>query len=289
MVTTLTIRDEQPADAAGIERLITDAFLTARHSSGTEAAIVAALRDAGVLSISLVAEERGVLVGHVALSPITTSSGDAGWYGLGPIAVAPATQRHGVGSRLMQASLDRLRAMGAAGCVVLGDPAFYSRFGFACDPGLSLPGVPPQYFQAIALGGQRASGVVAYHDAFSASLPNGGPGEAREWPPELDALVAAPAQHRLVLENERVRVLDTRIEPGETTPIHTHRWPAVHHVRSWSPFVRRDAAGHVMLDSRAAGLAMAPGTSFWGDALGPHSLENVGDTVIHVLSAEIKS
>lgn len=108
------------------------------------------------------------------------------------------------------------------------------------------------------------------------------------WPLDLDALVAAPQHHRLVLENDSVRVLDTRIEPGARTPVHTHLWPAVHHVVSWSPFVRRDAAGNVMLDSRTAGVTLAPGTAFWGEALGPHSLENVGDAPIHVLSVEIK-
>lgn len=112
--------------------------------------------------------------------------------------------------------------------------------------------------------------------------------EPRDWPPELDALVAAPEHHRLVFENDAVRVLDTLIGPGQRTPVHTHRWPAVHHVRSWSPFVRRDGTGLVMLDSQAAGLALPPGASFWGEALGPHSLENVGDAPIHVLSVEIK-
>ena len=71
---------------------------------------------------------------------------------------------------------------------------------------------------------------------------------AADWPwdDSLDALVAAPAQHRVIFENAHVRVLDTRIRPGERTPIHTHRWPAVHYVVTWSDFVRRDAAGAVV-------------------------------------------
>ena len=108
-------------------------------------------------------------------------------------------------------------------------------------------------------------------------------------PDELDALRAAPQQHRLLLENDRVRVLDTVIEPGECTPVHTHCWPAVHHVISWSAFVRRDANGQVMLDSRLAGMAAQPGTVMWGEPLGPHSLENVGEAVLHVLSIEVKA
>lgn len=107
-------------------------------------------------------------------------------------------------------------------------------------------------------------------------------------PTDLDALRAAPDQHRLVLENDLVRVLDTRIAPGERTPVHTHRWPAAHHVMSWSDFVRRDDSGVVLLDTRASGVAAARGDVLWGEALGPHTLENVGDQPLHILSIEIK-
>ena len=112
--------------------------------------------------------------------------------------------------------------------------------------------------------------------------------ELSSWPPELDALSAAPAQHRLVLENAQVRVLDTRIAPGERTPVHTHQWPAAHHVISWSPFVRRDHQGVVLLDTRDAGVTAAPGAVLWGEPLGPHTLENVGAQPLHILSVEIK-
>ena len=108
------------------------------------------------------------------------------------------------------------------------------------------------------------------------------------WPADLDALRAAPAQHRLVLENARVRVLDTRIAPGERTPVHTHEWPATHHVINWSAFVRRDPNGVVLLDTRNGGVAAAPGDVLWGEALGPHSLENVGNEPLHIVSVEIK-
>lgn len=108
------------------------------------------------------------------------------------------------------------------------------------------------------------------------------------WPAELDAVVAAPAQHTVILENDRVRVLDTRISPGERTPVHTHQWPSVHHVMSWSAFIRRNAKGDVLLDSSAAGVSAAPGAALWGDPLGPHSLENVGDSLLHIVSVELK-
>lgn len=162
----LRIRDEHPSDVPAIAHLIADAFRTAAHSSGAESAIVDALRESGALTVSLVADLETRIVGHVAISPVTTGSGDANWYGLGPIAVAPAMHRQGVGTALMRDALSRLRDLGAAGCVVLGNPAFYSRFGFANDPELVLPGVPQEFFQAVSFTGARATGVVAYHQAF---------------------------------------------------------------------------------------------------------------------------
>jgi hypothetical protein len=108
------------------------------------------------------------------------------------------------------------------------------------------------------------------------------------WPDALDALQAAPGQHRLLLENDHVRVLDTEIAPGDRTPVHTHRWPAVHYVLSWSEFVRRDAEGVVLVDTRASGPGGAPPTALWGEPLGPHTLENVGGAPVRVISVEIK-
>jgi len=108
------------------------------------------------------------------------------------------------------------------------------------------------------------------------------------WPAELDALAAAPGNHRLLLENSAVRVLDTTIEAGQRTPIHTHQWPAVHYVLSWSEFVRSDAAGTVLVDSRDSGPKEIPPTVFWGEPLGPHRLENVGSAPLHVISVELK-
>ena len=165
----LKIRPETPGDAAAIEEVTAAAFLEAPHTSHTEQFIVAALRAAGALSVSLVAEAEVDVVGHVAVSPVTISDGTIGWYGLGPISVLPAWQGRGVGSALMRAALEALREMGAAGCVVLGEPAYYGRFGFRAEPGLMLPDIPPEYFQAIAFGEATVPrGRVAYHDGFNA-------------------------------------------------------------------------------------------------------------------------
>jgi putative acetyltransferase len=163
-----TIRTETAEDARTIEAMTVAAFLDAAHTSHTEQFIVAGLRRAGKLAVSLVAESDGVLVGHVAVSPVRIADGTAGWFGLGPISVLPVHQRRGIGTQLMHAALDRLRSARARGCVVLGEPAYYGRFGFRADPGLVLPGVPPEYFQAIVFSGARPQGVVRYDAAFEA-------------------------------------------------------------------------------------------------------------------------
>lgn len=163
------IRAEMPGDAAAIERVTVDAFRHAPHTGHTEQFIVRALRQRERLSVSLVAEEDGVVVGHVAVSPVRISDGDEGWFGLGPISVVPSRQRCGVGTSLMREALVRLRALGARGCVVLGDPGYYARFGFRAEPSLILPGVPAEYFQALSFDGRMPVGTVAYDEAFAAT------------------------------------------------------------------------------------------------------------------------
>ncbi|WP_159712349.1 GNAT family N-acetyltransferase [Geminicoccus flavidas] len=162
----VTIRREQAGDEAAIAALVTAAFAAAPHRSGTEAAIVAGLRRSGRLALSLVATAGPELVGHVAFSPVTISDGSAGWFGLGPLAVAPSWQRQGIGRTLVEAGLEQLRAREAAGCVVLGDPAYYHRFDFAADPALVLPDLPAEYFQVLRLASDGAAGTVQFDPAF---------------------------------------------------------------------------------------------------------------------------
>ncbi|MBF6591358.1 MAG: hypothetical protein IVW57_12645 [Ktedonobacterales bacterium] len=109
------------------------------------------------------------------------------------------------------------------------------------------------------------------------------------WPAALDALVAAPAHHTLLFENDRVRVLDTCIAPGDRTPVHTHRWPGALYILSWSPFVRYDAQGVVLLDSRTVPALATPPPVVWFAPLPPHALENVGTTDLRVISVEVKN
>lgn len=166
-MTTMHLRDEQGGDEAAISALITTAFAGAEHSDGSEALIVDRLRGDRALALSLVAEAAdGTLIGHLALSPVTISDGMQRWFGLGPVAVAPERQGEGIGSALIHAAFARMQAAGARGCVVLGDPAYYSRFGFAHDPALTYPGPPPEYFQRIVFTGDAPAGTVSYAPAF---------------------------------------------------------------------------------------------------------------------------
>jgi putative acetyltransferase len=170
---TIQLRHETPDDIAAIEAVTIAAFANAPHTSHTEQFIVRALRAANELTLSIVAEEHGQIVGHLALSPVAITDGHGhkteGWYGLGPISVLPVRQGQGIGSRLMEQALVELRDMQAAGCVLLGEPAYYARFGFQAHAGLQLPGVPPGYFMALALHAPVPEGIAHYRDAFNAA------------------------------------------------------------------------------------------------------------------------
>ncbi|WP_420564983.1 GNAT family N-acetyltransferase [Thalassobaculum sp.] len=163
------IREETSADIPRIRALTRAAFDGVAHSSRTEAAIVDALRAAGALTLSLVAELDGKTVGHVAFSAVRIDGRDLGWLGLGPVSVAPDLQRRGIGSALIGEGLARIEAEGAAGCVVLGDPAYYARFGFGTEHALRYGDVPPRYFQSRRFRGPSPSGEVAYHTGFEAT------------------------------------------------------------------------------------------------------------------------
>lgn len=164
----MQIRPECLEDIDAVRTLTSDAFRPMPYSSHTEAAIVDALRAAGVVTISLVAIEDNIVVGHVAFSPVTINAEDNGWYGLGPVSVEPGRQRRGIGKMLILDGLERLRGMGARGCVVLGDPNYYRRFGFASDPQLHYGDVPPEHFQRLAFGDVEPKGEVKFHAGFDA-------------------------------------------------------------------------------------------------------------------------
>ncbi len=162
----MRIRPEAPGDEAAIGALTAAAFAGHPHSDGSEPQIIERLRHLGKLTLSLVAEDCGKIVGHVAFSPVTVSGGEGGWYGVGPISVEPDRQKSGIGSALMREGLARLEAQGASGVALVGDPAYYNRFGCTARPQLTTTGVPPEYFLVLPLHGAVPSGMVAFHPAF---------------------------------------------------------------------------------------------------------------------------
>lgn len=163
----MLIRHEAPADVAAIAGVTTAAFAEAEHSDGTEAAIVERLRADGDLALSLVAIEDGEVMGHVAFSPVTIDGAVGRWFGLGPVSVSPEHQRRGIGKALIRAGLAHLEAEGAQGCVVLGSPDYYRRFGFEHDGGLRYPDAPPEYFMRLPFGAAAVPrGIVAYAAGF---------------------------------------------------------------------------------------------------------------------------
>lgn len=164
----ILIRTETPADFDAITRVTVAAFRTLAVSDHTEQFIIGALRAAGALSISLVAELEGRVIGHIAFSPVTISDGCPGWYGLGPVSVLPEYQRRGIGSALIREGLSRLKALHAQGCCLVGHPEYYPRFGFRNAPGLVHEGVPREVFFALPFGGHVPQGIVEFHAGFRA-------------------------------------------------------------------------------------------------------------------------
>ncbi|MBO3760296.1 N-acetyltransferase [Ciceribacter sp. L1K23] len=162
----MIVRPERVGDEAQIGALTARAFADMPYSDQTESLIVERLRRAGALTVSLVAEDDGVIVGHVAFSPVMLSSGQTNWYALGPISVDPVRQRSGIGSMLIAKGFARLQELGAAGCILAGDPAYYGRFGFRGVEGLSCDAVPSQYLLALPLNDEAPSGIVGFHPGF---------------------------------------------------------------------------------------------------------------------------
>ncbi len=118
----MIIRNETDANIGAITEVTTAAFETLEISNHTEQFIIEALRASKALTVSLVAELDGRVIGHVAFSPVTISDGTRNWYGLGPVSVSPEYQRKGVGKALIQEGLCRLKNLNAQGCCVVGHP-----------------------------------------------------------------------------------------------------------------------------------------------------------------------
>jgi putative acetyltransferase len=162
----IIIRNETDADVGIIAEVTFEAFKTLEVSNNTEQFIIEALRAAKALTLSLVAEIDGRVVGHIAFSPVTISDGTMHWYGLGPVSVLPEYQRKGIGKALIQEGLSRLKDLGAKGCCLVGHPQYYKKFGFENVAGLVFEGVPQEFFFALSFGDHFPHGNVSFHEGF---------------------------------------------------------------------------------------------------------------------------
>ncbi|KAF0234630.1 MAG: hypothetical protein FD177_657 [Desulfovibrionaceae bacterium] len=166
----MLIRDERSEDVSRISQIHYAAFKGHPvHPPGAEPVehhIVERLRASGALALSLLAEAGGDVVGHIALSPAVVGDDLDGWFLLGPVGVLPRLQGQGIGSGLVRESLRHMRDIGATGVVLVGDPGFYTRFGFVSVPGLIYTGVPDQYVLAACFGSKAPQGEIIAHEAF---------------------------------------------------------------------------------------------------------------------------
>jgi len=174
----IVIRPETAADVDAIRDVTVSAFKTLEIGNHTEPFIIEALRANNVLTISLVAELDGRVVGHIAFSPVSISDGTTNWYGLGPVSVLPEYQRQGIGKALIEKGLSRLKRLNARGVCLAGHPDYYRKFGFKNVPGLVHEGVPQEFFFALSFDGHIPQGIVTFHEAFKADGQGEGAGNA---------------------------------------------------------------------------------------------------------------
>ena len=178
MNTKIVIRSESDTDVRAITEVTVAAFKSLEISNHTEQFIIETLRAAKALTVSLVAEVDGFVIGHIAFSPVTISDGTRNWYGLGPVSVLPAYQRQGIGKALIWEGLSRLKDINAQGCCLVGHPDYYRKFGFRNIAGLEHVGVPQEVFFALSFNGHTPQGTVAFHEGFKADGQQKGAGDA---------------------------------------------------------------------------------------------------------------
>lgn len=169
----IIIRNETSADIDAITDVTVAAFETLEISNHTEQFIIESLRIANALTLSLITELKGSVIGHIAFSPVTISDGTPGWYGLGPVSVLPEYQKQGIGKALIQEGLSRLRDLNAQGCCLVGHPEYYRQFGFTNTSELMVENIPPEVFFALSFDGYTPQGTVTFHDGFEADGQQG--------------------------------------------------------------------------------------------------------------------
>lgn len=165
----MIIRNETNLDIEAISEVTIAAFQDHPISNHTEQFIINALRAANALTISLVAEIDGQVVDHIAFSLVTISDGSLNWHGMGPVSVLPQYQRQGIGKSLIREGLSLLKVLGSQGCVLVGDPNYYKRFGFKNIPDLIHDGIPQEVFLALPFNEKIPRGIVVFHKGFLAN------------------------------------------------------------------------------------------------------------------------
>lgn len=114
-------------------------------------------------------------------------------------------------------------------------------------------------------------------------------GNPADWPTELDAVLAAPNNHKILLENDKVRVLEVTIKPGEIEPLHHHRWPSVLYIQEAGDFTDSDGQGNIIFDSRKLPVPLTFPLTMYKEPEAPHSAVNLSDTkTIRLISVEMK-
>ena len=162
----ITIRDERPEDIPTIFEIVREAFAGRPYADGDEQHLVNTMRDEGALSVSLVAEMGGELIGHISFSPAEAADGSGPWFALAPVSVRPDVQLKGIGSALIHEGIERIVAMDAIGCTLTGNPNYYCRFGFEVSPGNVPPGEPAEYFQMVCFTDHVPEGPIHFHSVF---------------------------------------------------------------------------------------------------------------------------
>ena len=174
MPADVIIRPEHEGDFAAIGAIIRAAFHGKPYAAGDEAELVETLRWENALTLSLVAELAGTVLGQIAFSPARMADGTQQWYALGPAAVLPACQGQGIGARLVRAGLHKVSELGGDGCILTGDPAYYVRFGFEHSPENAPVGESAEHFMIKRLGHRQPVGPIAFHPAFTRPATGGG-------------------------------------------------------------------------------------------------------------------
>ncbi|MEQ9519510.1 MAG: N-acetyltransferase [Parvibaculum sp.] len=167
----VNIRPEKAGDEDAIYRLTLAAFEPMFFSDGSEAPLIGELRADGDLTLSLIAEINGEIVGHIAFSPVTIDGRHDDWFGLGPVSVSPDLQGQGIGRALVEKGLQLLRARGAKGCALTGNPDIYRRMGFESDGNLRYGSLDTAFVQRMVFSGQPPSGELKFAPAFGDEYP----------------------------------------------------------------------------------------------------------------------